>query len=84
MAWSRFEPQTIRVAARVANHLTNIDTRFKGKRGQVGVYTKQCNERRSKAMEISLATLPSVSILELVVKHLGNMPELIFFSGGLI
>jgi hypothetical protein len=45
--------------------------KFKGKRGQVGVYTKQCNERRSKAMVISLATLPSVSILEPVVKHLG-------------
>ena len=72
------------MAAQVANHETNLNIRFKGKRGQVGVYTKQCNERRSKAMVISLATLPSVSILELVVKHLGNMPELIFFSGGLI
>jgi hypothetical protein len=68
------------VAARVANPETNIDIRFKGKRGQVGVYTKQCNERRSKAMVISLATLPSVSILEPVVKHLGYMPELRFFQ----
>jgi hypothetical protein len=31
-------------------------------------------------MVISLATLPSVSISEPVVKHLGYMPELRFFQ----
>ncbi len=70
------------MAARVANHYTNVDIKSKGKRGPVGVYTKQCNERRSKAMVISLATLPSVSISEPIIKHLGYMPELRFFSGG--
>ncbi len=65
----------MRVAGRVANHLSNIDMRCKEKRGPVVVYTKQCNERRSKAMVISLATLPSVSISEPVVKLLGYMPE---------
>jgi hypothetical protein len=48
--------------------------KYKGKRGPVGVYTKQCNKRRSKAMVISLAMLPSVLISEPVVNHLGYMP----------
>ncbi len=68
------------MAERDANHYTNVDIKSMGKRGPVGVYTKKCNERRSKAMVISLATLPSVSISEPVVKLLGYMPELRFFQ----